>query len=102
LMAIAGRAAYEYLDSDTSVPDIMKAARRRLQQSLMASVTATLTTAATTEPLIGTVAGVTTLFGGRAVSQAREDVRYAANRLSRIASTFRKIRLQQTTTSLIR
>lgn len=102
LMAIAGRAAYEYLDSDTSVPDIMKAARRRLQQSLMASGTATLTTAATTEPLIGTVAGVTTLFGGRAVSQAREDVRYAANRLSRIASTFRKIRLQQTTTSLIR
>jgi hypothetical protein len=95
LMSIAGRAAYEYLDTDASTKQILTAARRRIQQSMLASGTSTLTTVATTEPLLGTVAGVTTLFGGRAVSQAREDVRYATDRLHRMGTIFRKIHLSQ-------
>jgi hypothetical protein len=95
LMSIAGRAAYEYLDTDASTKQIFTAARRRIQQSMLASGTSTLTTVATTEPLLGTVAGVTTLFGGRAVSQAREDVRYATDRLHRMGTIFRKIHLSQ-------
>lgn len=95
LLSIAGRSAYEYLDSDASVSKILQAARRRVQQSLLASGTSTLTTVATTEPLIGTVVGVTTLFGGRAVAQAREDVKYATNRLNRMGTVLRKIHLSQ-------
>jgi hypothetical protein len=95
LLSIAGRAAYEYLDTDASTKQIYTAARRRIQQSMLASGTSTLTTVATTEPLLGTVAGVTTLFGGRAVSQAREDVRYATDRLHRMGTIFRKINLSQ-------
>jgi hypothetical protein len=95
LLSIAGRAAYEYLDTDTSTKHIFTAARRRIQQSMLASGSSTITTVATTEPLMGTVAGVTTLFGGRAVSQAREDVRYATDRLHRMGAIFRKIRLSQ-------
>ena len=95
LILIAGRAAYEYLDTDTSGPEIVKVARRRIRQSLLASGASTLTTAATTEPLMGTLAGVTTLFGGRAVGQAREDVRYAANRVSRMGAILRGISAQQ-------
>ncbi len=95
LLSIAGRAAYEYLDTDASVSYILQSARRRVQQSLLASGTSTLTTVATTEPLIGTAVGVTTLFGGRAVAQAREDVKYATNRLQRMGNVFRKIKLSQ-------
>ena len=62
---------------------------------MLASGTSTLTTVATTEPLLGTVAGVTTLFGGRAVAQAREDVQYATSRLQRMAALLRNIRMSQ-------
>jgi hypothetical protein len=99
LIAIAGRAAYEYLDTDTNSSEIVKAAIKRIKQTTMATGASTLTTAATTEPLIGTVAGVTTLFGGRAVGQAREDVRYAADRLSRMGAVLRRIHAQQTSRS---
>ena len=95
LISIAGRAAYEYLDTDASVNQILHAARRRIQQSLLASGTSTLTTLATTEPLLGTVAGVSTLFGGRAVSQAREDLKFATNRLQRMGAILRKIHSSQ-------
>jgi hypothetical protein len=95
LLSIAGRAAYEYVDTDTSVSQIIRAAERRVRQSMLASGTSTLTTVATTEPLLGTVAGVSTLFGGRAVSQAREDVQYATSRLQRMASLLRNIRMSQ-------
>ncbi len=95
LISIAGRAAYEYLDTDVSVNQILHAARRRIQQSLLASGTSTLTTLATTEPLLGTVAGVSTLFGGRAVSQAREDLKFATNRLQRMGAILRKIHSSQ-------
>jgi len=95
LMSIAGRATYEYLDTDTSTNQIITAAIRRAKHSVFASGTSTVTTVATAEPLMGTVAGVTTLFGGRAVSQAREDVRYATDRLHRMGTIFRKIRLSQ-------
>jgi hypothetical protein len=95
LLSIAGRAAYEYLDSDTSVSYILQNARRRVQQSLLASGSSTLTTVATTEPLIGTAVGVTTLFGGRAVAQAREDVKYATNRIQRMGNVLREIKLSQ-------
>ena len=95
LLSIAGRAAYEYVDTDTSVSQIIRAAVRRVRQSMLASGTSTLTTVATTEPLLGTVAGVSTLFGGRAVSQAREDVQYATSRLQRMASLLRNIRMSQ-------
>lgn len=95
LLSIAGRAAYEYLDTDTSVSYILQAARRRVQQSLLASGSSTLTTVATTEPLIGTAVGVTTLFGGRAVAQAREDVKYATNRIQRMGNVLRKIHSSQ-------
>ena len=95
LLSIAGRAAYEYLDTDTSVSYILQAARRRVQQSLLASGSSALTTVATTEPLIGTAVGVTTLFGGRAVAQAREDVKYATNRIQRMGNVLRKIHSSQ-------
>jgi hypothetical protein len=95
LLSIAGRAAYEYVDTDTNVSQILRAAGRRIQQSMLASGTSTLTTVATTEPLLGTVAGVTTLFGGRAVAQAREDIRYATSRLQRMAALLRNIHMSQ-------
>jgi hypothetical protein len=95
LLAIAGRAAYEFVDTDTNVNQILRAAGKRVRQSMLASGTSTLTTVATTEPLLGTVAGVTTLFGGRAVSQAREDVQYATSRLQRMAALLRNIRMSQ-------
>ena len=95
LLSIAGRAAYEYVDTDASVSQILRTAGRRVQQSMLASGASTLTTAATTEPLLGTVAGVTTLFGGRAVAQAREDLQYATHRLRRMASLLRKIHMPQ-------
>lgn len=91
LLAIAGRAAYEYLDSDIRASDILRMARRRIMQSMLASGASTAMTIASGEPLLGTAAGLGTLFGSRAVSKAREDVRYATYRLHRMGETLRRI-----------
>jgi len=92
LMVIGGRAAYEYLDTDASVPDIVRAARKRIMQTMVASGASTATTVLSGEPLLGTVVGFGTLFGSRAVGQAREDVRFAADRLRRMGTTLQRIR----------
>jgi len=89
---IGGRAAYEYLDTDASVPDIMRAARKRIMQTMVASGASTATTVLSGEPLLGTVVGFGTLFGSRAVGKAREDVRFAADRLRRMGTTLQRIR----------
>ena len=92
LLVIFGRAAYEYLDTDASVPDIVRVARKRIMRSMLASGTSAVTTVVSGAPLLGTAAGIGTLFGSRAVGQAREDVRYAADRLRRMGTTLRRIR----------
>jgi len=92
LMVIGGRAAYEYLDTDASVPDIVRAARKRIMQTMVTSGASTTTTVLIGEPLIGTAVGFGTLFGGRAVGQAREDIRFATDRLRRMGTTLQRIR----------
>jgi len=92
LVVIGGRAVIEYLDTDASVPDILRVARRRVMLSLLASGASTVTTVIIGEPLLGTAVGFGTLFGGRAVGQAREDVRFAADRLRRMGTTLQRIR----------
>ena len=93
LTVIAGRAAYEFFDTDTDASVILRAARKRVLQSLLASGASTAATVITTEPVVGTVAGLGTLFGGRAVGRAREDLRSATGRLRRIGETLTRIRL---------
>jgi hypothetical protein len=92
LMVIAGRAAYEFFDTDTDASVILRAARNRMMQSLLAFGVSTAATVATTEPVVGTIAGLGTLFGGRAVGRAREDIRYATGRLKRMGTMFSKLR----------
>jgi hypothetical protein len=91
LTVIAGRAAYEFLDTDEDVSVILRTARRRIAQAIIASGASTAVTAATSEPLLGTAAGVGALFGGRAVSGVREDLRFATERLRRMFRMFLKI-----------
>lgn len=91
LLVIGSRAAYEYLDTEASASDILRAARKRIGQSMLASGSSTMATVASGEPLLGTAVGVGTLFGGRAVGLAREDVRYATDRLRRMGTTLRRI-----------
>lgn len=93
LTVIAGRAAYEFFDTDTDASVILRAARKRVLQSLLASGASTAATVITTEPVVGTVAGLGTLFAGRAMSRAREDLRSATGRLRRIGETLTRIRL---------
>jgi hypothetical protein len=91
-MVIAGRAAYEFFDTDTDASVILRAARNRMMQSFLASGVSTAATVATTEPVVGTISGLGTLFGGRAVGRAREDIRYATGRLKRMGTLFSKLR----------
>lgn len=91
LAVIAGRAAYEILDTDQEIPEIIRVARQRVIRSLFASATSTATTAVTGEPLLGTAAGIGALFGGRAISKARDDLRFATDRLGRMSRTLEKI-----------
>jgi len=93
LTVIAGRAAYEFFDTDMDASVILRAARKRVLQSLLASGASTAATVVTTEPTFGSIVGLSTLFGGRAVGRAREDLRYATGRLRRIGETLTRIRL---------
>jgi hypothetical protein len=92
LTLIVGRAAYEFFDTDVDVSVILRAARKRVLQAFLVSGVSTAATAVTTEPLLGTVVGLGTLFGGRAVGRARADIRYATGRLKRMGTMFSNLR----------
>jgi hypothetical protein len=65
-------------------------------QAMVASGATTATTVLSGEPLLGTAAGIGTLFGGRAVGGVREDIRFATDRLRRMGKTLHRVRQSDT------
>jgi hypothetical protein len=98
LLAIGGAAAKAYLDSDADTKDILRAARTSALRVITASGTGTVGTAATSEPIVGSVVAVGTLVGGAALSQARNDLRLSTDRLRRIGSILQRMRSSQSGT----
>jgi hypothetical protein len=92
LLVIAGRAAYEYFDTDIDASFILRVAAKRLRQTILASGARTATTVLTHEPSFAAIAGLGTLFGVRAVDLARKDLRNATARLRHMGAVLTKIR----------
>jgi hypothetical protein len=94
LLLISGAAAKDLLETDMTPREIMKIARGRMARAIAASSAGTAGTAASSEPLVGSVVAVGTIIGGSALSKARNEVRRSSDRFRRISSILRGIRLQ--------
>ena len=91
LVLIAGRAAGSYLKTDTSEGEIMRTAGRRVRDVLIASGLSQATTAATAEPVTGSLAAMSYLVLGNAIRQARGDLDRAADRFVSIKGSLSQI-----------
>lgn len=80
LLLIAGRAASSYLSTDDAGSEILRTAGRRARDVLVANSLGHATTAATTEPLTGSITAAAYLVAGNAVRAARGDIARAADR----------------------
>lgn len=80
LLLIAGRAASSYLGTDEAGSQILRTAGRRARDVLVANSLGHATTAATSEPLTGSITAAAYLVGGNAVRAARGDITRAADR----------------------
>ncbi|MFM8794088.1 MAG: hypothetical protein ACKOFF_04220 [Acidimicrobiales bacterium] len=80
LLLIAGRAAGSYLGTDEAGSQILRTAGRRARDVLVANSLGHATTAATSEPLTGSITAAAYLVGGNAVRAARGDITRATDR----------------------
>lgn len=80
LMLILGRAVGSYLGTETAESDILRTAGRRARDVLIANGLGHAATAATSEPITGSVAAVGYLLIGNAIRSARGSVERAADR----------------------
>ncbi|MGA1362961.1 MAG: hypothetical protein ACO36A_08570 [Ilumatobacteraceae bacterium] len=80
LLLIAGRAAGSYLGTDEAGAQILRTAGRRARDVLVANSLGHAATAATTEPITGSITAAAYLVGGNAVRAARGDITRAADR----------------------
>ncbi|NDD72302.1 MAG: hypothetical protein EBZ52_03890 [Actinobacteria bacterium] len=82
LLLIAGRAATSYLETDTPETEILRTAGRRARDVLIANGLGHAATAATSEPLFGSLTAVGYLVVGNAVRAARGDINRATDRFT--------------------
>jgi len=80
LFLIAGRAAHSYLGTDAAESDILRTAGRRTRDVLIASGLGHTATAATAEPVTGSITALGYLVLGNAVRAARGSIDRAADR----------------------
>lgn len=80
LLLIAGRAMGSYLGTDMKESDILRTAGRRTRDVLIASGLGHAATAATSEPITGSVAAVGYLLLGNSIRAARGSIDRAADR----------------------
>ena len=91
LFLIAGRAAGTYLKTDIDESEIMRPAGRRVRDVLIASGISHATTAATAEPVTGSIAAMGYLVLGNAIRQARGDLERAADRFVSMRGSMSRI-----------
>ena len=80
LVLILGRAAYAYVDGDIPEREILRDAGRRARDVILASGLGHAATAATSEPLTGSIAAAAYLILGTALRAARNDISRATDR----------------------
>lgn len=80
LLLIAGRAMGSYLGSDMKESDILRTAGRRTRDVLIANGLGHAATAATSEPITGSLAAVGYLLLGNSIRAARGSIDRAADR----------------------